>query len=131
MTLLMAACVAVIFGVGFYLMTSRELKSIAMGVFILGHAANLGILAMSGQPLYELGDGRLALKSPPILGTGDVLVDPLPQALILTAIVISFAVMGFLLTLLVVTRRKAGSIALDQLRTDGVAEIRSEGPGLA
>lgn len=131
MTLLMAACVAMIFGVGFYLMTSRELKSIAMGVFILGHAANLGILAMSGQPLYELGDGRLGLKSPPILGTGDVLVDPLPQALILTAIVISFAVMGFLLTLLVVTRRKAGSIALEQLRTDGVAEIRSEGPGLA
>jgi multicomponent Na+:H+ antiporter subunit C len=131
MTLLMAICVAVIFGVGVYLMTSRELKSVAMGVFILGHAANLGILAMSGQPLFDRGDGRQALKGPPILGAGEVLVDPLPQALILTAIVISFAVMGFLLTLLVVTRRKTGTISLEMLREDGMAEMRSEGAGLA
>jgi multicomponent Na+:H+ antiporter subunit C len=131
MTLLVAICVAVIFGVGVYLMTSRELKSVAMGVFILGHAANLGILAMSGQPLFDRGDGRLALKGPPILGAGEVLVDPLPQALILTAIVISFAVMGFLLTLLVVTRRKTGTISLELLREDGMAEMRSEGAGLA
>jgi len=131
MTLLVAICVAVIFGVGVYLITSRELKGFAMGVFILGHAANLGILAMSGQPLFDRGDGRLALKGPPILGAGDVLVDPLPQALILTAIVISFAVMGFLLTLLVVTRRKTGTIAIEQLRTDGLSEMRAEGAGLA
>lgn len=131
MTLLVAICVAVIFGVGVYLITSRELKGFAMGVFILGHAANLGILAMSGQPLFDRGDGQLALKGPPILGAGEVLVDPLPQALILTAIVISFAVMGFLLTLLVVTRRKTGTISIEQLRTDGLSEMRAEGAGLA
>ena len=43
------------------------------------------------------------------------MVDPLPQALILTAIVIGFGVMAFLLTLLVVTNRKAGTIEVSDL----------------
>ncbi len=45
-------------------------------------------------------------------------VDPLPQALVLTAIVIGFAVMGFLLTLLVVTARSAGTLELNDLAKD-------------
>jgi multicomponent Na+:H+ antiporter subunit C len=51
------------------------------------------------------------------------LVDPLPQALILTAIVINFAVMGFLLTLLIVTARRTGTINVDDL----AAEDRPDG----
>jgi len=131
MTPLIAISIAVIFGIGVYLMTSRQLKSIAMGVFILGHGANLAILAMSGQPVYDPGDGHLMLKGPPILGTANVSVDPLPQALILTAIVISFAVMGFLLTLLIVTHRRTGSISINELKRDGLADMHAEGPGLA
>ncbi|MEQ9617403.1 MAG: NADH-quinone oxidoreductase subunit K [Phycisphaerales bacterium] len=116
MTILMVICVIVIFAVSVYLILGRELKSIAMGVFLFSHGAHLGILSMSGQPLYLTGDGnRLKMKDAPILGIGEHLVDPLPQALILTSIVISFAVMAFLLTLLVTTYRRTETIVIDEL----------------
>ncbi|MEM1211085.1 MAG: NADH-quinone oxidoreductase subunit K [Planctomycetota bacterium] len=123
MTLIVSVCVAVIFGTSIYLMLGRELKSVAMGVFLLGHAANLCILAQSGSPLVVGDDGDIeGIKRPPILGQGEpkdaplnLLVDPLPQALILTAIVISFGVMAFLLTLLVKTARSQGTLDLDEL----------------
>ncbi|MCK4873703.1 MAG: NADH-quinone oxidoreductase subunit K [Phycisphaerales bacterium] len=116
MTLLLAICVAVIFGVSIYLMLSRELKAVAMGVFLFSHAAHMSILSMSRSPIIATG-----IKTPPILvGHGEQLanrppVDPLPQALILTSIVISFAVMAFLLTLLVLTQRRAGTLEVDLL----------------
>ena len=118
MTTGLAVCVAVLVTVSVYLMLSRELKSVAMGVFALGHGANLSILAMSGSPV--LADG--GLRNPPILGAVN-LVDPLPQALILTAIVINFAVMVFLLTLLIVPARRTGTINVDDL----AAEVRPDG----
>jgi len=111
-TAVLAVCVTVLVTVSVYLMLSRELKSIAMGVFLLGHGAHLAIIAMSGSPI--LPDG--SLRRPPILG-GEHLVDPLPQALILTAIVINFAVMGFLLTLLITTARGTGTLNVDELAT--------------
>ena len=97
-----------LFAVSVFLMLSRELKSVCMGVFVLGHAANLAILAVSRSPHAKL---------PPILSEGPLanLVDPLPQALILTAIVIGFAVQAFLLTLLIVTRRSTGTLNLTDL----------------
>lgn len=133
MTFIVSVCVAVIFGTSIYLMLSKELKSVAMGVFLLGHAANLCILAQSGSPLIVGDDGMVeSIKRPPILGQGepdasplDLLVDPLPQALILTAIVISFGVMAFLLTLLVKTARSQGTLDLDEL---AVSPIEDDGP---
>ena len=113
MTTGLAICVAVLVTVSVYLMLSRELKAIAMGVFALGHGANLSIIAMSGPP--ALADGGLG--NPPILGAAGR-VDPLPQALILTAIVINFAVMGFLLTLLVLTAKRTGTLNVDELATE-------------
>ena len=110
MTLVLAVCVATLVTVSVYLMLSRELKSIAMGVFLLGHGANLAIIAMSGSPVSLV----KGLRDAPILGGAD-LVDPLPQALILTAIVINFAVMGLLLTLLIVTARRTSTLNVDQL----------------
>ena len=121
MTTVLAVCVAVIVTVSVYLMLSRELKSIAMGVFLLGHGANLAIIAMSGSPVLPWG----GLRQPPILG-GEHLVDALPQALILTAIVINFAVMGFFLTLLIVTARKTGTLNVDELAREEPPEPTSE-----
>jgi len=120
-TTVLAVCVAVFVTVSIYLMLSRELKSVAMGVFVLGHGANLAILAMSGSPVLPGG----GLRNPPILGSSD-LVDALPQALILTAIVINFAVMGFLLTLLIVTARRTGTLNVDEL-----AALGRSTPGVA
>ena len=111
MTLLTAITVGVLFAAAVYLLLSKELKAVAMGVFLLGHAANLSILSVSRSPL----GGR-----PPVLGeNGQILgneVDPLPQALILTAIVIGFAVQAFLLTLIVVTWRRTRTLELHELR---------------
>ena len=121
MTSVVAVVVTVVVTVSIYLMLSRELKSIAMGVFLLGHGANLAILAMSGSPILPGGD----LRQPPILG-GENLVDPLPQALILTAIVINFAVMGFLLTLLIVTARQTKTLNVDELALEDSAALNSE-----
>ena len=108
MTVLSAITVGVIFAASTYLMLGRELKSICMGVFLLGHGANLAIMTTSRSPIGLM---------PPVLGAEglDKLVDPLPQALILTAIVIGFAVQAFLLTLLVITWRQGGSLKVKVL----------------
>ena len=119
MTLFMTVCVAVIFAVAVFLLLSRDLKTMAMGVFLFSHAAHLGILAMSGAPIQSDGSGGLVRKDAPILGIGEVSVDPLPQALILTSIVISFAVMAFLLTLVVVTYRRCATLQTDELARIG------------
>lgn len=109
MTVLTPIMVGVIFAVSVYLILGRELKSVCMGVFLLGHGANLVIIASSTSPVGKL---------PPILETTldlNRLVDPLPQALILTAIVIGFAVQAFLLTLLVLTWRRGRTLELNDL----------------
>ena len=146
MIFVLACCVAVCFGVSVYLLLSREMKGVAMGVFLLSHAANLAILAVSGSAVLPNPDGEgYSIKRPPVSGYAfdeqlrsgevpaalDVMVDPLPQALILTAIVIGFAVMGLTLTLLVVTSRAAGSMGVAELagiRTGAAGD--PDGPGL-
>ena len=106
MTAVLAICVAVTFGVSVYMMLGRELMGLAMGVFLIGHAANLSILAMSNSPVIqqEVVAHKPDFKAPPILESAaqsngwiesgidplTQIVDPLPQALILTAIVIGF-----------------------------------------
>jgi len=107
-------------------MLGRELKGVAMGVFLLSHGAHLGIIAMSGQPLV-VSDDQVQPKGPPIVERAATPVDPLPQALVLTSIVISFAVMAFLLTLLVVTHRRAGRLNIDELAREGWLEAESSG----
>jgi multicomponent Na+:H+ antiporter subunit C len=88
--LVMAATVGVLYGTGFTLLLSRSLMRVLIGVVVLGHGTNL-LLQLAGGP-----PGR-----PPILdGTPPAeFTDPLPQALALTAIVITFALTTFLLAL--------------------------------
>ena len=117
-----AICVGLIVAVSLYMLLGRELKGIAMGVFLLSHGAHLSIIAMSGSPIVHQEDESYHIKSPPVLTEQSNLddplakmVDPLPQALILTAIVISFGVMGFLLALTVVTGRSANTLDVGEL----------------
>jgi multicomponent Na+:H+ antiporter subunit C len=86
----MALTVGVLFAVGFYLMLQRSLMRVLLGVVVLGHGTNLLLQIAGGPP------GR-----PPIVGTVDpgLITDPLPQALALTAVVITFALTTFLLAL--------------------------------
>jgi multicomponent Na+:H+ antiporter subunit C len=89
-----AVLVALLAGAGFYLCTSRRLLRVLFGILLLSNAANLVLLSSSGDPTD---------KSPPvIIGEAASLgrVDPLPQALILTAIVIGFAVVAYFAVLI-------------------------------
>lgn len=75
--------------VGLYLITARSLSRIILGFALLGHAAVIALLTAGGPP-----------GAPPIAGKGDdAFANPLPQALALTAIVISFGLTLFLLAL--------------------------------
>jgi multicomponent Na+:H+ antiporter subunit C len=86
-----AVLIAVLFGCGIYLCLSRRMLRVLFGFLMISNAANLVLLAVSGDP-----SGKRA----PVLGDAasgrGVPVDPLPQALILTAIVIGFAVAAYL-----------------------------------
>ncbi len=89
MSVLLAATAAVLFGVGTYLVLQRKLSRVIIGVGLLGHGANV-LLVTAGNR------GRS-----PLTGSADpeTFADPLPQALALTAIVISFGVSALLLAL--------------------------------
>ncbi|MFA9480183.1 sodium:proton antiporter [Phycisphaerales bacterium AB-hyl4] len=130
MTFVVAVCVAIIFGTGVYMLLGRELKGIAMGVFLLAHAANLSIIAMSGSPIvYDDQTGESQIKAPPVVTADETLTatlantaDPLPQALILTAIVIGFGVMGFLLSMIFITSRATKTLDIETLAEQGRAD---------
>lgn len=89
-----AVLVAVLFGAGVYLCLSRRLLRVLFGFLMVSNAANLVLIAISGDP---------SGKRTAVVGAdgpaGSASVDPLPQALILTAIVIGFAVAAYLTVL--------------------------------
>jgi multicomponent Na+:H+ antiporter subunit C len=90
MTILPAITVAILFATGTYLILQRTLTRIIIGVGLIGNAANLLLLVSAGPA------GR-----PPLVDGQDPtgFADPLPQALALTAIVITFGLTAFLLAL--------------------------------
>lgn len=88
MSLPLVLLVGVLFAVGVYLVLQRNLTRVLVGLGVLAHAVNV-MLISSG-----------ATGDPPIIAEGGgPYSDPLPQALILTAIVITFGVTAFLLGL--------------------------------
>lgn len=89
-----AVVVCVVTACAVYLCLSRRLLRILFGFLLLSNAANLVVIAVSGDPT-----GRRAATMGPDAGAS-LPVDPLPQALILTAIVIGFSVAAYLTVLL-------------------------------
>jgi multicomponent Na+:H+ antiporter subunit C len=86
--LALVVLIAVLVGTGTYLMLHRTMTRIVLGVALVGNGINLLIVSAGSRP----GDV-------PIVGGGDAPTDPIPQALVLTAIVIGFATQAFLLAL--------------------------------
>lgn len=115
MEAVMSLLVGVFFAVAIYLMLSRHIIRILLGVAVLGNGVNLLIFTA----------GRLTLEVPPVI-PADAYVpqvataNPLPQALILTAIVISFSFFAFLLVL--------GYRSYEELETDNIDEMRLAEP---
>lgn len=85
----MAATAALLFAIGTYLLLQRKLSRVIVGLGLISHGANVLLV----------NSGRRGL--PPIIGQGESsdFADPIPQALVLTAIVISFGTTALLLAL--------------------------------
>ena len=91
-TLVLIAVMAVLYASGVYLLLERSMTRVLIGFLLVGNATNILILVMAGRrglaPFYEEGI------------PAEDYADPLPQALILTAIVITFGVSAFLMALI-------------------------------
>lgn len=106
-----AVLVAVVTGGAIYLCLSRRFLRVLLGFLLLSNAANLVVLSMSGDP-----SGKRAATvgtTPP-----SAAVDPLPQALILTAIVIGFSVAAYLTVLLYRIYADGGSATMTGIEAD-------------
>jgi multicomponent Na+:H+ antiporter subunit C len=111
MEILMAVLIGILFMSATYLMLSKSLLRIIIGTGLLSHGAHLLILTMGG----------LKRGAAPLLGEhAKDYVDPVPQALILTAIVIGFGVTSFFLVLAYRAYQELGTDNMDRLRgTEG------------
>ncbi|TAK51391.1 MAG: Na+/H+ antiporter subunit C [Gammaproteobacteria bacterium] len=104
MEALVALAIGTLTGCGIYLMLRTRTFPVALGLTLLSYATNLFLFTT----------GRLVMGRPPLVGGGSVTADPLPQALVLTAIVISFAMTAFVIVLALVAR-----VELDSDHVDG------------
>ncbi len=80
MEVLVASAIGIMTAAGMYLVLRLRTFPVILGVSLLTYAVNVFLFA----------SGRLTVGAPPILGDATTYADPLPQALVLTAIVISF-----------------------------------------
>lgn len=112
MEIILAIVIGGLYAAGIYMMLRRSLVKLLIGLALLSHAANLLIftaarLTRAGFPI--IGMNQKVLETPH--------ADPLPQALILTAIVISFGVTAFALALSYRTYKSIHTDDLDKMKT--------------
>ncbi|NWG18987.1 MAG: Na+/H+ antiporter subunit C [Chloroflexi bacterium] len=112
MELIWAIVIGALYAAGLYMMMRRSIVKIIIGLVLLGYAANLLIFNVS----------HLTRGNPPLVPQGASMpvapfADPLPQALILTAIVIGFGVQAFAIVLFRRAYQSCGADDIDELRT--------------
>ena len=100
---LVASGIGAVTAAGIYLILRGRTWPVVLGMTLLGYAVNVFIFAM----------GRLWQDAAPILSSAGRVADPLPQALVLTAIVIGFATTGFVVELALRSRHETGSDHVD------------------
>lgn len=103
----MAIVIGILFMCATYLMLSKSILRIIIGTGLLSHGAHLLILTMGGLK---------GVSVPLLSDEAASYADPLPQALILTAIVISFGVTSFLLVLAYRTYQELGTDDMEEMR---------------
>lgn len=112
METVLAFTIGILYAAGLYLMLRRNLGQLILGLALLTNATNLLIFTAAG----------LTRVAPPLVPEGESApigeyADPVPQALILTAIVIGFAVLAFAVVLSYRTYQTVGSDDLDEMRS--------------
>ena len=111
MELLLAIVAGVLYASGVYLMLRRRLGQLIIGLALLSNGSNILILSAAG----------VTRGKPPLISAGmtaDQFADPVPQSLILTAIVIGFGVLAFSLVLAHRVHQSAGSDDIDTIGPD-------------
>jgi multicomponent K+:H+ antiporter subunit C len=103
MELLVSTGIGLVVACGIFLLLRARTYPVVLGLTLIGYAVNVFIFAM----------GRLWPGAPPILKGEGPFADPLPQALVLTAIVIGFATTGFVIELALRSRHDNGSDHVD------------------
>ena len=108
---LMAFVVGALFAAAVYMILRRSIVKLVIGLILLSNAANLAIFTAAGMttgapPLVPQGETTLAVSA-----------DPLPQALILTAIVIAFGVLAFAVVLIHRAYEIVGVDDINEMRT--------------
>jgi multicomponent Na+:H+ antiporter subunit C len=111
--LILAITAGTLYGTGFYLMLRRRFAQLIIGLGLLGNGTNL---------LIFVGGGLTRIR-PPIIPEGQTAItgpyaDPVPQSLVLTAIVIGFGVLAFSLVLAHGVHAITGSDDIDELGKD-------------
>jgi multicomponent Na+:H+ antiporter subunit C len=112
MELLLVMMIGILYGAGIFMMLRRSMVKLLIGLILLANGANMLI--------FLLGD--ITKGKPPVIPDEtnvfiDLYADPIPQALILTAIVISFGLQSFSIILLKRVYIVTGSDDLDELNT--------------
>lgn len=103
MEFLVATGIGVVTASGIYLLLRGRTFPVVLGLSLIGYAVNVFIFAM----------GRLMQNASPILQDTSKVTDPLPQALVLTAIVIGFATTAFVIQLALRSRYESGNDHVD------------------
>jgi multicomponent K+:H+ antiporter subunit C len=103
MEALLASTIGLLTAVGLYLMLRLRTFPVILGLTFLSYAVNLFIFV----------SGRLATNAAPIIGTAKTYADPLPQALVLTAIVISFGMTAVIMIMAIGGFLEAGHDRID------------------
>jgi multicomponent K+:H+ antiporter subunit C len=121
--LLLAIALGALTAGGIYLMLRPRTFDLVLGLTLLSYAVNLFIFFT----------GRLAVGLPPLIESARAptlaqYADPLPQALVLTAIVISFAMTAVLLVIALRARAETGTDHADGAESPGADEPGTDGP---
>jgi len=107
MELILSAAIGVLAASGVYLLLRPRTFQVIIGLSLVSYAVNLFILAM----------GRLRMDAAPIVTGGEInpadYADPVPQALVLTAIVIGFAMTALFLVVMLAARGVTGNDHVD------------------
>ena len=112
MTTVLAVVIGLLYAAGLYMVMRRSMVKLILGLALLAHAANLmiftvGGLVRGGTPIVPPGQEALVPPYP----------DPVPEALVLTAIVIGFAVQAFALVLVKRAHQEVDTDDMDALRS--------------
>ena len=103
MEVLLSIAIGVLTACGVFLILRSRTFPVLLGLTLLSYAVNLFLFA----------SGRLRIDAPPLIRAGASYADPLPQALVLTAIVIGFAMTAFVISLSLRARAELGNDHVD------------------